>query len=695
MSSVEGNLALPPRRPAMLTALAHFICTPRLVVYLCCSALVLLTSYELGKDMAWDTLDYHFYAGFSALHDRFGQDYFPAGPQSYLNPYVYVPSYLLMTSGLTALHVALILAAVQSVILWLVYELALAVAPPIKPQARLALGVCAAALAYANPVLINEFGSSFADLPTAELVIAGWLLLVTAIRIPGAVRIAGAALLLGCAGALKLTNALHAVSAGVLVLFIPGGWRSRLRHAALFCVAGAVGFALVAASWAVRLEQHFGNPFFPLLNGIFHSSDFTTARIIDYRYIPISLGAALWRPFAMLAAAAMVHVEWAAPDLRYALLLLAMASALLVWAWRRKHGTTALPGELARDSAARGRMALGLAFLVDWSLWLSASGNSRYFIPMGCVAAVLAIVLVFQLCAERPKLRNYLLFTIFGMQFLQLHMGAEYPSRTGWRDEPWFQVSVPRSLATEPDLYLTIGIQTNSFIAPFLAAGSGLINLDGDYILGAGGASGRRIESLIRRYSPHLRILERDVRRGVSHDDGFPDAVSVNDALDPFGLQVDASRCAKISVRGITSPVMTIYSGSVPAKVSPSDADLGHFVSCGVVPKTTRDPAVIAGEGAANVVLDRFEDACPALFQPRRQVTFLLGSRAQGYIWAREYVNTDMAAWVTRGWVHFQRLTDGGKEGYAGQESAWEKAPLHVICGRGAAGYFLRMTGAH
>jgi len=696
MSSAEDTLVL-PRRPALLTALARFICSPRFAVYLCCSLIVVLTSYELGKDMAWDTLDYHFYAGFSALHHRFGQDYFPAGPQSYLNPYVYVPFYLLATSGLTAPQVALILAAVQSVILWLAYELALAVAPPSTPRRRLALALCAVALAYGEPVLLNELGSSFADITTAELVVGGWLLLVLAIRRPAVLRLACAGLLLGCATALKLTNAIHAVSAGVLVLFVPGGWWRRARDAALFCAAGAVGFAVVAAPWAVGLERHFGNPFFPLLNGIFRSPEFTTARIIDYRFIPISLGAALWRPFAMIAPDAMVHVEWASPDLRYALLLLAMVAASTSWVWRQMRRKAASGADLTHDDAARARVALGLAFLVDWSLWLTASGNSRYFIPMACVAAVLAIALLFRLCAGRPKLLNYLLLAVFGVQFLQLHMGTEYPSRTGWRDEPWFQVSVPRALATEPALYFNIGIESDSFIAPYLAPGSGLINLEGDYTLGPRGAGGRRIESLIRRYSPHLRVLVRDIRRGESHEAGFPYAVKVklNDALDPFGLQLDTGQCAGIVVRGITSPIMTVYSGSVPPKVSPTDADIGHFISCAVVPQTTRDPAIAAGEGPANVVLDRLEDACPALFQPRRQVSYLLGDEAHGYIWARQYVNTDMSAWVAGGWVHFQRLNDGGKEGYAGTVTAWEKAPPPVTCGRGPDGYFLRVIRPH
>jgi len=692
MSSMDETLAL-ARQSSLLEAVSRLVTAPRFLVYSCCTLAALLTSYHLGKDMAWDTLDYHFFAGFSALHDRFGQDYFPAGAQAYLNPYVYVPFYLLATSGLTALEVALILALVQSVILWLVYELALAVAPPATPRARLGLGICVVVLAYANPILISQLGSSFADVLTAEIVVAGWLLLVGAVRAPGAMRVVYAALLLGCASALKLTNALHAVSAGVLVLFIPGSWRSRFRYAALFVTAGIAGFAVVAAPWSIRLEEHFGNPFFPLLNGIFRSPQFTTARIIDYRFIPPSLGAALWRPFAMVTPRSTIHVEWAAPDLRYALLLVAAALSLLAQGWRRWHRNATRPEDAARDGTRRALAALGSAFLVDWALWLTASGNSRYFIPMACVAAVLAVVLIYRLCEGRPKLRNYLLLAVFVVQFYQLHAGTEYASNLPWTDGPWFQVSVPTTLATEPELYFSIGIQSNSFIAPYLAPGSGLINLDGDYTLGPGGANGRHIEALIRRYSPHLRILMRDMRRDAGYDDGLPQMVNQNDALEPFGLQLDTGRCARIVVHGTSSPVMGTSTGRTPPKLSPSELNVGYFISCRVVPETTRDPAIVAGEGPANVALDRLEDACPALFQPRRPATFLLQDGARDYIWVREYGNTDMAAWVTGGSVDFQRRTDGGKEGYAGLESAWEKAPLRVTCGRGADGYFLRATG--
>ena len=115
------------RRKPLLSALSGVVTSPRVYVYVACTVLALVTSYLLGKDMRWDTLDYHLYAGFSAIHDRFNQDYFAAGGQSYFNPYIYAPFYLLATTGLPALAIASVFAIVQSGILWLTYELALEV----------------------------------------------------------------------------------------------------------------------------------------------------------------------------------------------------------------------------------------------------------------------------------------------------------------------------------------------------------------------------------------------------------------------------------------------------------------------------------------------------------------------------------------------------------------------------------------
>lgn len=697
MNSAEDSMGLPPRGRALWRLFSRAVAYPRLYIYLACTLLAVVTSCLIGKDVMSDTLDYHLYAGFSALHDRFSYDYFPAGAQSYFNPYIYVPFYLLALSGLPALAAASILAIVQSVILWLTYELTLEVAPPRSPRMRMTMGLCAVALALANPILLNQFGSSYVDVITAEVAVAAWLLLVRSIRAPrvGLVCLAGA--LLGIASALKLTNSVHALSAGVLVLFLPVAWRSKARYAVWFGAAVAASFAIVCTPWSIRLEQHFGNPLFPLLNGVFRSPQLPTQSLMDYRFVPDSFLEALWRPFAIVTPLRLVDDEAAAPDLRYAVVLVAGCLLVSRWVWRRLRAKLPDDGPGGADAAraTRAFVALACGFLVDWTLWLAVSGNGRYFIAMACVAATLSVVMVFCLFGSRLKVVVYAMSAILGVQAFQLSVGAEYRYHAAWQHRPWFDVSVPGKLAQQPNLYLSLGMQSDSFLVPFLARDSGFVNLGGDYELGADGPNGARVESLIHRYSPNVRIIARDMRPDAEHDVGAPSPSIIDAALEPFGLRLNQRDCSKIVLRDGSPRTLIIVrraaqaSPSAPAERSPA-SNTDYLVSCGVVPGAVDGSWYAGSIGEVDLALDQVEDACPELFQPGRPATQYFGDQRHGGIWARQYGNTGLTLWVSRGSVNFSDPVRGGSPTYIGREEEWKVAPPRLECGRRGDRYFAR-----
>jgi hypothetical protein len=651
----------------------------RLPIYLTCTAVALLTNYFLGKDMSWDMLNYHFYAGFSALNHRFAQDYFAAGPQSYFNPYAYVPFYSLARSGLSSLAISSLLAVAHSTILWLTFELAICVCPSNDDRNRLTMGICAVALALANPILIQQLGSSFADITTAALVLGGWLLLVSAVRRPrhGAMIFAG--LLLGAAAALKLTNSVHAIASFAVLVWLPLPLRARGRHFLLYGAFLGVGFGIVAAPWSCHLAAMFGNPFFPMLNTIFHSPEFTSEPLRQFRFIPANFAQALWRPFAMVNPVRMVHEELSAPDPRYAVLL--VLSCALLARWLRNRFESVVPRSVQLHVGLRVLGALGCGFAADWTLWLSASGNSRYFLPMASVAAVLLVAVLFRLFASRLKVRNYILAAIFLSQGVQLLMGAEFR----WTGVPWggqwFNISMPEKLAAEPNLFLTVGMQSNSFLAPFLAPNSGLVNFSGSYTpLAKEGASGRRVEALIDRYKPQVRMLVRGEKLYSDEEQRLPRLSYVNDALARFGLRVDTTDCATIAVRGLPPDLELGFKGSKPNQAA--SLDVTYLVSCHVVDGPVDLSTIIARQQTVDLVLNRLEDACPELLQPSRS-----GTEHDGDAWLRRYGNTDLRATVSNGRVHIRDPLRADALIYAGRESDWIQAAQRLDCGRTADGY--------
>lgn len=698
MSSVQESVRMPAKRRAFKERLIAVVSSPRFAIYVVCSVLALTINYFLGKEMMWDTLDYHFYAGFSALHDRLNQDYFPAGPQTYLNPYLYVPFYLLASSRLPALAASSILAIIQSGILWLSYELAIVLSPSDSRRATVTLGACAVLLAAANPILLDQFGSSYADITTAELVLGGWLLLLKAVPARSGAVVACAGLLLGVVSALKLTNAAHAISAFFLLMLLTDTWQRRFRYALCFCAALTLGFAVVATPWALQLERHFGNPFFPLLNDIFRSPQYPTGSMLDFRFIPDSLWQALWRPFAIAEPVRMVDDEFPSPDLRYALLLIVGVAVLIRWLARRP-GRAAAAADSTRgaDSSARILVAIGIAFLIDWILWLRVSGNGRYFMAMACVAGVLAVALIFRLFAERPRFGQYLLFAVFGVQVVQLAIGTEFRDHVHWNGRPWFDVSVPAPLTNVPNLYFSVGEQSYAFVAPFVAAGSSIVNLGGSYQLGPQGASGERVNALIRKYSPHVRFLMHDPQVGTGPRTELPDLTYVNDATEPFGLRVDNSDCSRLALHDAGPRSLVINTATLPVKLSQAEiripvSDTAYLVSCRLVPDPAGQAALSAAISKVDVVFDRLEDECPELLHPRRVVTQDHYDSRHGQQWMRRYPDTGLAILIGGGYVELINGLRGGRPSYLGRAADWERSPQRLQCGRSGQKYFAKLS---
>jgi hypothetical protein len=639
--------------------------------------------------MAWDTLNYHLYLGFSALNDRFGQDYFAAGPLAYLNPYAYAPFYAMVRAGLPALAICSILAAVHSVILWLSFELGVAVCASKDGRTRLLAGCCAMVLAFMNPIMMQQIGSCFADITTAELALGAWLLLASAIRVPQKSRVIYAGLVLGAVSALKLSNALSAASAFAMIAFLPLSWRGRVRHGLLYGVSLGIGFAIVAAPWSYRLEQVFGNPMFPMFNNIFRSPQFTTESMGNaYRFIPESFGEALWRPFAMIAPTQMVHEELSAPDPRYAILIVLALLLALRWVWQRlRPASVPEPAHSAEhDDAIRVLTALASGLAINWVLWLRVSGNSRYVLCMACIAAAVVVGVLFRLFESQPKVRNYVLAIIFVTQAVQLYMGAEYRwNGVSWGGQ-WFDLSMPATLKTKPALYLTLGTQSNSFLAPFLAEGSGVINLSGGYTLDPESINGAHVKALIRRYEPNVRVVfltDKPSKGG----DAQASVAQVDTAVQWFGLRADMSDCPTITVHGLPPDLQVRLQTSLPQE--PQDRENTYVAACRLVSEPNDLSALIARRAAVDLVFHRLEDACPSLFQPRRLVSVNYGTT-----WQRIYGATDIVAWISHGRVRFSDQIRPHGVVDVGSETDWEKSPMRLECGRRDGIYFARLLQA-
>ena len=142
-----------------------------------------------------------------------------------------------------------------------------------------------------------------------------------------------------------------------------------------------------------------------------------------------------------------------------------------------------------------------------WCIWLAISGNSRYFIPMACIAAALLASLLQQLHARWKDATALAILIICGLQAVQFAVATDWRRDGGEWEGPWLRVEVPERLRQEPHFYLSAGFLTGSAILPYVHRDSGMMNIGGFNIIAPGYPGAERAQQLIDRNASRLRLL--------------------------------------------------------------------------------------------------------------------------------------------------------------------------------------------
>jgi hypothetical protein len=603
-----------------------------------------------GKDLNWDLLHYHYYVAYALLDGRFGQDYFAAGTESYLNPLGYVPFYLMVSAGWHSVLVSMLLAAVHSASIALLYLIAWRLFSHRPPGSRAVLSALAAALGAASAVFWTTAGTSFLDPLLAVPMLAGVWLLLGAEPPKVMSRAAWAGVLFGLAAALKYSNAFYALAALALVASIPAtSWRVRTRTLIAYCAGGAASVGVFAGPWLVFLAREFGNPLFPHFNAWFRSPEAPLAMLSAGRFAPRDLSEALAFPFRLASPESMTYAEISAPDLRFAALVLAAVALLALTLMRR--GTSALASSHTQAARLLGFFAL---CLVAW-MWTSA--NARYgLLVLLLVGPCLAWI------AERLLARHALvaLPLLIAAQLAACAMIS--PTRwfvaERWSSN-WFGVVAPERALKEPALYVSIEPQAMAASIPFLHPAASFASLQGQ-----DGAAPRwqRLATMRAASGERLRVRGRGLRLQA---DGRPRPEVVetyNATLIRFGYRLDTADCFAIAWRLEDQDALSRWANALSAQRESRDRTMS-LASCGLLP-AQRDPREIEEERRMSVLFDRVERSCPRVFQGLTAVTERLGTE-----WMRSYAALDarmetqsgrllLVPWFKLRYVDLGRLAD-------------------------------------
>lgn len=503
-----------------------------------------LLSVWLGQDENWDLRNYHWYNPYALFNDRLHVDMAAGNWQSYFNPAIDVPYYLL-NQWLPGRAVAFVMGFVHGLNFILLLALARLVLPRDKADNRLCILLALAGMC--GPSFLSQVGNTMGDnlsalfiLASLCIVLRGWDRL-QALSNGAAATLLLAGLVMGLGAGLKLTNASYALALCVALLAVPATFGRGIAAAFTYGCGTLAGVAISAGPWWWRMWKTFGNPLFPQFNSIFKSPLAQQVAVMDTDHLPHGALEALFWPFVFTREFARVSelpFKQAIVPLLYALALAFLARWLV---------DTVRGGVPAERLAPRARFLL-LFGIVGYLVWLKLFSIYRYLVPIELLGPLMVWVLVPRLTGPRvgPYLAGGMLL------FTSLYV---YPFITwghaGWAEKS-FSAQLPPMEHPESTLVFTAhGDPPMGWVSTFVPREVRVISL------GAGFPESpaylERIQSVIAsRPGPHYAMLAADPGEQAAKDEAVVKAATQN--LARYGLTLDPAGCKRYPAAIGTSP---------------------------------------------------------------------------------------------------------------------------------------------
>ncbi|HXL98808.1 MAG TPA: hypothetical protein VN932_02685 [Rhizomicrobium sp.] len=481
---------------------------------------------SLGKDMSWDFRNYHWYIPYAFLNGRMSLDISVAHQATFYNPALDIPFYLLATHAPSWVALGT-LGAVQGANVVPLYLMARSILT--TPQRKLVAAIVAL-FCMTGGLTLSLSGTTYYDTVMSVFVLCG-LALVIAQRetlrdgtLARGALIAGAAgLLVGTAVALKLPEAPFALGFAATLLILPGDLRHRATRFFAGALGGAIGIALFAGFWYVKMAHLTGNPLFPYFNQVFHSPLALTASYRDERFLPHSLYDALILPF-------LFSIDWHVADdlpfqdIRVGLAYVFVILALPVWLFAKR------PREslVASDAAAA---LFGFA-AVSYVAWIAIFAIYRYIVLLEMLGPLLVVAAI---GLWPVSVRARFITAAVMLLFAGLTMRTGILKRAPLGD-PYIQVTMPPIVDPDHAMVLMTGEGPLGFLAPSIPHQVPIIRIDGWMIQPNDGS---RLTAEARR---RVGAFKGDLYAIF----GTYELPRSTDALSQYGLAVKLSECGDI-----------------------------------------------------------------------------------------------------------------------------------------------------
>ncbi|MGH6824167.1 hypothetical protein [Methyloceanibacter sp.] len=489
-----------------------------------------LYSVHLGIPQMWDIKNYHIYNPFAALNHRYLFDVAPAQAQSYYNPALDFPFYLLIEwFNDRPRLIAFVLGAGHGLNLLCVALLAWYLLEGVPPALRTVLAGLAVLIGATGAGSMPLIGAVTGDLQAATPILAALVVAIYGIESAQtnptlalrALAISG--MLAGLAVGLKLTMGAFGLGLAASLLVLP---RAMLLGGLLrFAGGGIVGFLVAGGPHYFTIWRLFGNPFLPMFNTLFQSPYWQKVAPWDRRFLPKSWFDWLFYPFEWAHdSRPSLVAEFGFRDIRLALAIALGVIVALTWLNSR------LTGHPMRRPLSRGLCALIIFALVGYLLWLPLFSIYRYLLPLELLSGIFIVLALGALLTREA-------WPVVATAVAGLCIATTIPLE--WGHAPirnrYVEISAP---TLQPNtLVVIMGTYPISYLVPFfdrsvrwVGGMNGLVNPDQDNLMA------RRARDLIRGHQGPLMMLEAGAKEA-----------NIAKAMARLSLARSAGECAPVS----------------------------------------------------------------------------------------------------------------------------------------------------
>ena len=348
-----------------------------------------------GVDRSFDVRNYHIYNPYAFLNNRITIDIMPADIQSYFNPLLDVPYYLMVKHLNNFPYlVSFIQGLSYALLIFITYKIAKFIFDGhYNKKLYILLSVI---IGSTGALTLYNIGTLTHDIFVGDIVLISIYLILKVIKKHSYINTLLSGILLGSICGLKLTAGIFGFAMICSLVLFYKDINKPIKTICLFSISAFIGFLITNGFWMWKLYSIFHNPFFPYFNSIF-KSDFTNCADMlktDFQGLyPENIWQYLFFPFYFYQHLPTKGFEINYQDFRFAAIYVCLIINIFIYITNKFR-------KIRLNETSINFKAINFILLIcifTYLIWINTFATIRYLTPISALSGIITIAILTKL----------------------------------------------------------------------------------------------------------------------------------------------------------------------------------------------------------------------------------------------------------------------------------------------------------